>query len=219
MTLRRPARGRRPPWPLSETGRRRSRRNKPCSRQSPRRRSSVTGGTGNRRRSKLTASTTGTRSCRGSGDARSPGSRNGTSGAGLFRCAIRQRWRIARRRSCGDRLPKNEIVKLQWREADETALNLADSKTGPRKVFLNAQARAIVERQPPGRTTRMFFRRRRTRPGPDRGILRSGTKQGTGPGWKTCASTICAIPSPVTRSCRASRCRSWRGCSATGTCG
>ena len=43
---------------------------------------------------------------------------------------------------------KNEIVKLQWREVDETALNLADSKTGPRKVFLNAQARSIIERQP-----------------------------------------------------------------------
>ena len=42
---------------------------------------------------------------------------------------------------------KNEIVKLQWREVDETALNLADGKTGPRKIFLNAQARAIVERQ------------------------------------------------------------------------
>ena len=42
---------------------------------------------------------------------------------------------------------KSEIVKLQWREVDEAALNLADSKTGPRKVFLNAQARAIVERQ------------------------------------------------------------------------
>ena len=43
---------------------------------------------------------------------------------------------------------RNEIVRLQWREVDEAALNLADSKTGPRKVFLNAQARSIIERQP-----------------------------------------------------------------------
>ena len=43
---------------------------------------------------------------------------------------------------------KSEILGLQWREVDETALNLADSKTGPRKVFLNAQARAVLKRQP-----------------------------------------------------------------------
>ena len=43
---------------------------------------------------------------------------------------------------------RNEIVRLQWREVDGTVLNLADGKTGPRKVFLNAQARAVVERQP-----------------------------------------------------------------------
>ena len=43
---------------------------------------------------------------------------------------------------------RNEILRLQWREVDGTVLNLADGKTGPRKVFLNAQARAVVERQP-----------------------------------------------------------------------
>ena len=43
---------------------------------------------------------------------------------------------------------KNEILCLQWREVDGAVLDLADGKTGPRKVFLNAQARAIVERQP-----------------------------------------------------------------------
>ncbi len=42
---------------------------------------------------------------------------------------------------------KGEIVNLRWREVDGDTLNLADSKTGPRKVFLNAPARAIVERQ------------------------------------------------------------------------
>ena len=43
---------------------------------------------------------------------------------------------------------RNEIVRLQWREVDGAVLDLADGKTGPRKVFLNAQARAVVERQP-----------------------------------------------------------------------
>ena len=51
---------------------------------------------------------------------------------------------------------KNEIVKLQWREVDEAALNLADSKTGPRKVFLNAQARSIIERQPRAESPYVF---------------------------------------------------------------
>ena len=43
---------------------------------------------------------------------------------------------------------KGEIVNLRWREVDGDSLNLADSKTGPRGVFLNAPARAIIERQP-----------------------------------------------------------------------
>ena len=42
---------------------------------------------------------------------------------------------------------KGEIVNLRWREVDGDTLDLADSKTGPRKVFLNAPARAIAERQ------------------------------------------------------------------------
>ena len=43
---------------------------------------------------------------------------------------------------------KGEIVNLRWREVEGDTLNLADSKTGPRKVFLNTPARAVVERQP-----------------------------------------------------------------------
>ena len=42
---------------------------------------------------------------------------------------------------------KNEIVRLRWEEVDGDRLNLKDSKTGPRPVFLSAQARATVERQ------------------------------------------------------------------------
>ena len=42
---------------------------------------------------------------------------------------------------------KNEIVRLRWREVDGDRLNLSDSKTGPRRVFLNPQARDIIERR------------------------------------------------------------------------
>jgi len=41
----------------------------------------------------------------------------------------------------------SEIRKLKWCEVDADTLNLADSKTGPRKVYLNSEARQIIERQ------------------------------------------------------------------------
>ena len=43
---------------------------------------------------------------------------------------------------------KNEIDGLRWREIKEDGLELLDSKTGPRRVFLNAEARAILDQQP-----------------------------------------------------------------------
>ena len=43
---------------------------------------------------------------------------------------------------------KSEIVNLRWQDVDGETLNLTDTKTGPRRVFLNAPARAILERQP-----------------------------------------------------------------------
>ena len=43
---------------------------------------------------------------------------------------------------------RGEIVGLRWSEIQADGLVLADSKTGPRKVPLNAQARAILDRQP-----------------------------------------------------------------------
>ena len=43
---------------------------------------------------------------------------------------------------------KSEIVRLRWSEVQGDMLALADSKTGPRKVPLNTQARSILERQP-----------------------------------------------------------------------
>ena len=43
---------------------------------------------------------------------------------------------------------RSEIVTLRWQDVDGDTLNLVDAKTGPRRVFLNAPARAILKRQP-----------------------------------------------------------------------
>ena len=43
---------------------------------------------------------------------------------------------------------RGEIIGLRWSEVDGDLLRLADSKTGPRPVFLSARAREILERQP-----------------------------------------------------------------------
>ncbi|MDE0239701.1 MAG: tyrosine-type recombinase/integrase [bacterium] len=40
-----------------------------------------------------------------------------------------------------------EIVNLKWSEVAADALELVDSKTGPRKVYLNSEARFIIARQ------------------------------------------------------------------------
>ncbi|MYA86851.1 MAG: tyrosine-type recombinase/integrase [Boseongicola sp. SB0662_bin_57] len=45
---------------------------------------------------------------------------------------------------------KGEIVNLRWSEVDGDALALTDSKTGPRTVHLNPQARAVLDRRPRG---------------------------------------------------------------------
>lgn len=42
---------------------------------------------------------------------------------------------------------RGEILNLRWTEVGEDVLDLADSKTGPRRVYLNSAARAIIERQ------------------------------------------------------------------------
>ena len=42
---------------------------------------------------------------------------------------------------------KSEIVELRWQEVDGDTLKLANAKTGPRTVFLDAEASAILDRQ------------------------------------------------------------------------
>ena len=41
-----------------------------------------------------------------------------------------------------------EIRSLKWREVGVGTLDLKDSKTGPRSVYLNSKARGIIDRQP-----------------------------------------------------------------------
>ena len=43
---------------------------------------------------------------------------------------------------------KGELVHLRWKEVGGDRLRLADSKTGPRTVFLSRTARALIARQP-----------------------------------------------------------------------
>ena len=43
---------------------------------------------------------------------------------------------------------RGEILNLQWREVGEDILELVDSKTGPRTVFLSPKAKAVIDRQP-----------------------------------------------------------------------
>ena len=51
---------------------------------------------------------------------------------------------------------KGEIVTMRWQDLDGDTLNLGDAKAGPRRVYLNAPARAILDRQPRSNSTWVF---------------------------------------------------------------
>ena len=51
---------------------------------------------------------------------------------------------------------RGEILTLRWCEVNGDSLSLGDTKTGPRTVYLNAQARRIIERQPRGESPFVF---------------------------------------------------------------
>ena len=51
---------------------------------------------------------------------------------------------------------KSEIVTLRWSEVQNGVLKLGDSKTGPRTVHLNPQAREVLDRQPRGESAFVF---------------------------------------------------------------
>ena len=85
----------------------------------------------------------------------SPGSCRARRFAGCTGCSTTMRRALRQRASrstsfvscCLTGCRKSEIVRLRWQEVDGDRLNLRAAKTGPRRVFLNAQARAIVERR------------------------------------------------------------------------
>ena len=66
---------------------------------------------------------------------------------------------------------KNEIVRLRWQEVGTDRLSLSDSKTGPRHVFLNAQARAVIERRKDGSTGDWVFPSVRNPAGPQSDMI------------------------------------------------
>ena len=51
---------------------------------------------------------------------------------------------------------RGEILALRWNEVDGDTIALGDTKTGPRKVYLNARARRIIERRPRGQSAFVF---------------------------------------------------------------
>ena len=51
---------------------------------------------------------------------------------------------------------KSEIVTMRWQDVDAGTFNLTDAKAGPRQVYLNAPARAILERQPRSNSPYVF---------------------------------------------------------------
>ena len=51
---------------------------------------------------------------------------------------------------------KGEIMGLRWSEVHNGMLALANTKTGPRKVPLNSQAKAVLDRQPRGGSPFVF---------------------------------------------------------------
>ena len=94
---------------------------------------------------------------------------------------------------------KGEIVRLRWSEVQDDRLVLADSKTGPRKVPLNTQARRIVARQPQGESPFVFP----SPIGPNRprsGGLGLWYRVRREAGIEDVRLTTCAIPMPATRS-------------------
>ena len=83
---------------------------------------------------------------------------------------------------------KSEILTLRWQDVNGNTINLGDAKTGPRRVFLNAPARAVLERQPRSNCAYVF-------PSPRnsgsrfRDTCRSGVWYARKPGSRTCAFT------------------------------
>ena len=51
---------------------------------------------------------------------------------------------------------RSEIQNPRWKEVGDGLLDLTDSKTGPRRVFLNRAARTLIDRQPRSGSPHVF---------------------------------------------------------------
>ena len=93
---------------------------------------------------------------------------------------------------------RSEIVQLRWSEVRDDVLALADSKTGPRNVPLNAGARRILERQPECGSPFVFLLRA-IRPVRAVSTFRYGIGSARKHGSRMSAFTTCAIRWRATR--------------------
>ena len=85
---------------------------------------------------------------------------------------------------------RGEILRLKWSEVDGPVLRLAETKTGPRQVWLSEAAQATIAHQP--RTAApMSFRPRNARQDRVPALWACGTERGRKPGSMTSACTIC----------------------------
>ena len=100
---------------------------------------------------------------------------------------------------------RGEILTMRWQDIDGDTLNLGDTKTGPRRVFLNAPAPAILERQPQSESAWVFpSPADPTRPlSHDLPLWYAVRKEA---GSRTYVCMICVTGLPATPCCAASRC-------------
>ena len=113
---------------------------------------------------------------------------------------------------------KSEILTLRWSDYREGRLFLPDSKTGPRRVPLNTQARRILERQPRGESP-FVFPSPRDPSRPRDGELPLWYRVRREAGIRTSVFTTSAACSRARRCWAGCRCRPSRGCSAIPTSG
>ena len=109
---------------------------------------------------------------------------------------------------------RSEVLNLRWRDIGAGAINLPDSKTGPRAVALGEAPRARIAALPGSRRRSCFPVTPKA--GASTASPRTGGRCAPMPGSAGCACTTCGTPRPARPSCRARTCRSSANCSGTG---
>ena len=114
---------------------------------------------------------------------------------------------------------RSEVLDLRWRDIGSDALNLADSKTGPRAVPLGKAARAHIEALPgPHDPMRSCSRATRTAKATTR-FASSGGRSAPTRSSADCAFMTFGILRLVRPSCPARISPWWASCSGTGGTG